>query len=109
MCHYRLLTLMEEMARGGGTAHSGAAMVPVGCAGEAGWNDEEGDALHLKELVICVELLYETCNRLGEPLWVRMRGQAPWRGIPVGDEEPATRVRKWNKRYLSNPGKTPGT
>lgn len=50
MCHYRLLTLMEEMARGGGTAHSGAAMVPVGCAGEAGWNDEEGDALHLKEL-----------------------------------------------------------
>ena len=56
------------MARGGGTAHSGAAMVHRGFSGETGQEDEEGDALHVQELVLCVELLYGMCSRLREPL-----------------------------------------
>ena len=57
------------MVRCGGTAHtaSGAAMVHTGFLGEMGQEEEERDALHVQDLV-CMELLYGMCNRLGEPL-----------------------------------------
>lgn len=99
--------MMDSMARGGGTAPRGAAVVQRGFSGEAGREDGEGDALHLRQLVVCVELLYGTCNRLGEPLWVRVRGEACQWDILVGDQAPAIRVRKWTKPYLSKPGKSP--
>lgn len=53
--------------RGGGTAHSGAAMVRTGFSGEAGREDGVGDDLRLKELVVRMVLLYGMCNRLCEP------------------------------------------
>ena len=51
-------------------------MVHRGFSGEAGQEDGEGDALHLRELVVWMVLLYRMCNRLGEPLWVRAREEA---------------------------------
>ena len=77
MGRHRVLILMEEMVRCGGTAHaaSGAATVHMGFSGEMGQEDEEGDALCVQELLVCMELLPGLCNRLGEALWVRVRGE----------------------------------
>ena len=77
MGHHRVLILMEEMVRCGGTAHaaSGAATVHMGFSGEMGQEGEEGDALCVQELLVCTELLLGLCNRLGEALWVRVRGE----------------------------------
>lgn len=93
------------MARCGGTAHTarGAATVHTGFSGEAGQQDEEGDALHIQELIV----MYGMCNMLGEPLWVRVRREASQCEILVGDKAPAIRVRKCRKTYLSKPWKSP--
>ena len=41
----------------------------------------------MKELLRCVELLYGM-NMLGEPLWVRVGGEAGKGDISVGEKEP---------------------
>ena len=109
MCHHRVLPSVESMGRSGGTAHtaSGAAMVHAGFSGETGWNDQEGNVLCVQELVVCMELLYGMWNRLGEPLWVRVREETCWCDIMVGDKATAIRVRNWTKPHVSNSRKSP--
>lgn len=40
---------------------------------ETGGDDQQGVALHVKDLSGCMELLYGMGSRVGEPLWVRVR------------------------------------
>ena len=60
-------------------------------SGETGWKDQEWGSLKVKELLGCMELPTGASEKLGQPLWVRVRGGASKGDIVVGVEEPTVR------------------